>query len=191
MNRTGIILLGWLADTTSAGIYSLAFNIATAEAGAQHVVRSSNIQTFCAKRRTHDAAACDKHGFADARCCDRYWECLPCLRRPPPWLVRKRMSGRGFRIARLAHWPVDRRSGRVAAPRYNDVRSWAKGSMAGPYMCVLKRDTDRCAHTNYRADWRGNCERRYVDRMERGDRSVPMEAFELETRNCRGACRYL
>jgi O-antigen/teichoic acid export membrane protein len=29
MNRTGVILLGWVADTKSAGIYSLAFNIAT------------------------------------------------------------------------------------------------------------------------------------------------------------------
>ncbi|MDB5604371.1 MAG: hypothetical protein JWP25_1271 [Bradyrhizobium sp.] len=28
MNRTGVILLGWIADTKSAGIYSLAFNIA-------------------------------------------------------------------------------------------------------------------------------------------------------------------
>ena len=28
MNRTGVILLGWIADTTNAGIYSLAFNIA-------------------------------------------------------------------------------------------------------------------------------------------------------------------
>jgi O-antigen/teichoic acid export membrane protein len=28
MNRTGVILLGWMGDTTSAGIYSLAFNIA-------------------------------------------------------------------------------------------------------------------------------------------------------------------
>jgi O-antigen/teichoic acid export membrane protein len=28
MNRTGVILLGWIADTKNAGIYSLAFNIA-------------------------------------------------------------------------------------------------------------------------------------------------------------------
>jgi O-antigen/teichoic acid export membrane protein len=28
MNRTGVMLLGWIADTKSAGIYSLAFNIA-------------------------------------------------------------------------------------------------------------------------------------------------------------------
>jgi O-antigen/teichoic acid export membrane protein len=28
MNRTGVILLGWIADTKDAGIYSLAFNIA-------------------------------------------------------------------------------------------------------------------------------------------------------------------
>jgi len=28
MNRTGVILLGWFGDTTSAGIYSLVFNIA-------------------------------------------------------------------------------------------------------------------------------------------------------------------
>jgi O-antigen/teichoic acid export membrane protein len=28
MNRTGVILLGWIADTKSAGIFSLAFNIA-------------------------------------------------------------------------------------------------------------------------------------------------------------------
>jgi O-antigen/teichoic acid export membrane protein len=28
LNRTGVILLGWIADTKSAGIYSLAFNIA-------------------------------------------------------------------------------------------------------------------------------------------------------------------
>jgi O-antigen/teichoic acid export membrane protein len=28
MNRTGVILLGWIGDTKSAGIYSLAFNIA-------------------------------------------------------------------------------------------------------------------------------------------------------------------
>lgn len=28
MNRTGVILLGWVADTKNAGIYSLAFNIA-------------------------------------------------------------------------------------------------------------------------------------------------------------------
>jgi O-antigen/teichoic acid export membrane protein len=28
MNRTGVILLGWITDTKSAGIYSLAFNIA-------------------------------------------------------------------------------------------------------------------------------------------------------------------
>ena len=28
MNRTGVILLGWIADTKSAGIYSLAFNMA-------------------------------------------------------------------------------------------------------------------------------------------------------------------
>jgi O-antigen/teichoic acid export membrane protein len=28
MNRTGVLLLGWIADTKNAGIYSLAFNIA-------------------------------------------------------------------------------------------------------------------------------------------------------------------
>src|SRR5262249_15075287 len=28
MNRTGVLLLGWIGDTTSSGVYSLVFNIA-------------------------------------------------------------------------------------------------------------------------------------------------------------------
>ena len=56
MNRTGVVLLGWIGHTTAAGIYALAFNIAFLTALPRTAVNVLLAPAFAGLHARHDRA---------------------------------------------------------------------------------------------------------------------------------------